>query len=101
MVQLLVRLFIIALVVYGVWRILQPRAHVRIVIGEYGIKQFEGLPKAQEKEVLRFLQNDLEFDGKLVIRARRQSNGYLSLNFSGQIEPGTKQQIRNFLNTVM
>ena len=101
MLTLLVRIAVFAFVGYVIWRMMRPRYSVKIVIDDHGIQHHEGLPRAQEKKVLGFLQDDIGVSGKLIICALRQPNGYLRLNFKGHVDPGTQQQIRNFLNTVM
>ena len=101
MLGFVIRLVVIALIGYVIWRVMRPRYDLRIVIDEYGIKYHEGLPKSHERQVLKFLENDLSFIGKVTIFARRQPDGYLKFGFKGQIDPGTRQQIRNFLISVM
>lgn len=101
MLTLFIRLAVIALIGYVLWRIFQPRYDVRIVIGKKGIKHHEGLPKAHRATVLEFFEEHRSFDGNVTICAMRQPNGYLRLVFKGQVDPGVRQQIRNFLNTVM
>ena len=95
-----IRIAVFALVGYVVWRMLRPRYAVRIEMDEHGIKHHVGLSKAQERKVLEFLQEQIP-DGKLTIYAERAPNGYLRLNIRGHVTPGTRQRIRNFLNTVM
>ena len=101
MLGFFIRLTAIALVGYVVWRMMRPRYTLEIVIGKQGIKHHKGLPKAHETCVLEFFQKHRSFDGNVTICAMRQPDGYLRLVFKGQVDPGTRQQIRNFLITVM
>ena len=101
MVGFAIRIIAIALIGYGVWRILRPRYTLKIVIGKRGIKHHEGLPKAHKAYVLEFFEKHRSLDGNVTICAMRQRDGYLRLVFKGHVDPGTKQQIRNFLITVM
>ena len=89
-------------VTYVVWRMLtRPRHAVSIVIDKNGIKHHRGLPKGQEARVLGFLEEQLAPQGKITINADRQPEGHLRLYFTGPIDPGAQQQVRNFLNSVM
>lgn len=96
-----IRLAVIALVVYVVWRMVFPRYTLKIVIGKQGIKHHKGLSKANQTSVLKYFEKHRSFDGDVSIFATRQTDGDLRLVFKGQVEPGTRQQIRDFLTTVM
>jgi hypothetical protein len=97
----LIQIVVVAIVAYIVWRLMQPKYPIRIVMENRRVEHHEGLPKAQEGSVLAFLRNDLECDARLVISAARRPNGGLLLDIKGPIEPGKRQQIRNFLNTML
>ena len=97
----LIKLAAIMLIGYVVWRAMRPRYTVKIVVDEQGIKHHEGLPKACERTVLEFIEKNLSPEGKVTICASRQPNGYLRLDFRGQLDSGTRQRIRNFLITVI
>ena len=101
MLGFIIRLTAIVLIGYVVWRMLRPRYALKIVIGKQGIKYHEGLPKAHKTSVLEFFEKHRSFDGNITICAIRQSDGHLRLVFKGQVDPGVRQQIRNFLITVM
>jgi hypothetical protein len=101
MVPFIIRFVVIALICYVVWCVIRPRYAVRIVIDDQGIKYHHGLPAAHEREVLEFLQEQLTLERELTICVNRQPGGYLRISFKGQIPPGTRQQIRNYLNSVM
>ena len=45
-----IRIAVVALVVYVIWRVLRPRYAVRIVMDEHGIKQQVGLSQSQESK---------------------------------------------------
>jgi len=103
MLGLFIRLIAIALVgyvVWRVWRMMCPRYTFQIVIGKQGIEHYKGLPKAHESSVLEFFDKHRSFDGNVSICAMRQPDGYLRLVFKEQVDPDTRQQIRNFLVTV-
>ncbi len=101
MLGFFIRLTAIALIGYVVWRMIRPRYTLKIVIGKQGIKHHKGLPKAHKTSVLKFFEKHRSFDGNVTICAMRQPDGYLRLIFKGEVDPGTRQQIRNFLITVM
>lgn len=48
-----------------------------------------------------FLQQDISLEGRITIRALRQPGGYLRVEVRGACQRGVKQQIRNFLNTII
>jgi len=97
----LIRLLAIALVGFVVWQVMRPRYAVRIVIGKQGIKHHKGLPAAYETTMLEFFEKHRSFDGDVTICATRQTDGYLRLAFKGPVDEGMRQQVRNFLMTVM
>ena len=101
MLTLFVRFAVIALIGYVLWRIFRPRHGARIVIDQHGVKHHEGLPRSHRREILEFMDELPPLDGTLTVCAQREPNGYLRLDFRGRVDPGTRQQIRNFLNTVM
>ncbi len=100
MLAFIIRVAVVVLIGYAIWRLVRPRYDLEIVIDEDGVAQCEGLPKAQTREMLEFL-NELPLDGQLIIRARRQAGGYWRIDFKGSLHPSTRQRIRNFLNTVI
>lgn len=101
MLGLFIKLTAIALIGYGVWRMMHPRYTLEVVIGKQGINRHKILPKALETSVLEFFEKHRSFEGNVTIRAIRQPDGYLRLVFKGQVDAATRQQIRNFLMTVM
>ena len=51
--------------------------------------------------MVQFLEHDLALTNRVTIRAGRTRNGVLKLNVSGNVDAGTKQQMRNFLMMVI
>jgi len=101
MPNLLVDLIGVALAGWIIWLVLRPKYAFRIVVDQRGVRHHRGLPKGQQREVLRFLQDEVSLDGRTTICANRQTTGQLRFNFKGRINPGAQQQIRNFLNSVL
>lgn len=101
MLDSLIKLSVVALISNVIWRAMRPQYSIKIVIDEQGVKHHEGLPKAHQRNVVEFFEKHISVSGKVTICARRQPNGYLRLDFKGQVDPGTQQQIRNFWLTFM
>ena len=101
MLGVIIRVGALALIGYFIWLALRPRYAVEIVMDEHGIKRHRGLSKGQEAKVIDFLREQVTPEGRLGIYAIRQPNGYLRLHFKGNIDPGTRQQIRNFFINVL
>lgn len=101
MLDFFIKFATIGIVGFVFWRMLRPRYPLEIVIGEHGINRHTGLPKAHEASVLEFLDKFQSSNVTVRIYGMRQSDGYLRLVFNGKIDPGTRQQIRNFLITVL
>jgi hypothetical protein len=92
---------LVALIFVFIWVALRPRHPLKIVIRNGRVTSHRGLAKAQVRRVVDFLQRDVALDGNLVIAGGRDANGVLRLIFRGNIDEGTRQQIRNFLKMVL
>jgi hypothetical protein len=90
-----------ALMIYGLWAASRPRWTVKIVVEGSDIQSHQGLAKARLLAVREFFRRDVRLDQRIVIRALRDHSGNVRLDISGQIDPGTKQQIRNYLITML
>jgi len=90
-----------AFVLYGLWRAMQPKWTVKIVVAPDGIKHQQGLPKSQQDNIRTFFENDVSITETITIQALRYSKRYIRLQIAGQIDPGTRQRIRNFLMDVL
>ena len=83
------------------WRVYRPRYRVKIVLDESGVRHHQGLAQAQQQRVIGFLQEHIAAEGKLTIYVAREPSGRMRVDCRGAIDPGTQQQIRNFLMTVI
>ncbi len=101
MLGFLIRFTAIAVIGYVVWRMMRPRYTLKIVIGKQGIKHHKGLPKAHESSVLKYFEKHRSLDGDVTICAKREADGYLRFVFKGDVDPATRQQIQDFLFTVL
>ncbi len=101
MLDSLIKIAVVALIGYVVWRMMRPQHSVVIVMDKNGIQNHKGLPRGQAKRVIQFLEDHVSPDGKLTIYADRQPNGRLRLNFKGPIDSGMQQQVRNFFINVL
>lgn len=83
---------------YGLWTTAHPSWPIRLVVSRHGLQSHRGLPRRAIGRITGFFKYDVELDGKVVILAARQRGGQVRTRFRGEIDPGTQQQIRNFLN---
>jgi hypothetical protein len=88
-----------ATVILGILRAARPRWSVTIVVRPGVVTSFRGVPTSQKCKITEFFENDLALDRRVTIRAMRGRSGRLHVAFSGRLDPGTRQRIRNFLNT--
>lgn len=90
-----------AVVVFGLWQASRPKWTTVIVLVAGAVKSHRGLPQARRGEVLDFLVKEVPLPGKVTVRARRYSDGYLRTRVDGRVDEGTRQRIRNFLIRVL
>ena len=97
----LIRLLVLVAIAAFVWWALRPRYDFTVLY-ENGDVQIRGhFPRVQHANLSRFLREDVTLAGTVVIRGRRTGDSRLDLNFRGPIDPGSKQQVRNFLTTIL
>lgn len=101
MSELLVKLAILTFGGYVLWSVLRPKHPIRIVVDQTGVRQHRGLPKAQAKKVVSFLDRQTRPAKKLVIYVARLPNGYLLTDFRGPSDSEWRQRVRNFLVDVL
>lgn len=89
------------LIIYGIWTQGNKKWKVKIVVDETGVRSHEGLPPARVARIVEFFEKTISIESKCVVQARTEPNGHLRTRISGSIDEGTKQQIRNFLMTVL
>jgi uncharacterized protein DUF3634 len=92
---------LVALIIVFIWVALRRSHQLRIVVKNGRVKSHRGITKAHVRRVVDFLERDVALDGNVVVVGDRDNNGVLRLNFRGNIDEGTRQQIRNFLKMVL
>lgn len=97
-IDLVIKAVVVVGVCLVVWRVLQPRYDVKIVLVPDGIKQVDGVPQKLRRELDEFLEQNLPAEGKVVIGGRRQQGGRLRLVFRGPVDGGQQQRFRNFFS---
>lgn len=93
-----IRVAIVGAVGFVVWRVLQPKYDVKIVLTPEGVQRVEGIAKRLRYEVDDFLQQNLPRQGTVVVGGVRQTGGRLRLVFRGPIDNGQQQRFRNFFS---
>ena len=97
MAQLLILLVIAAVAAIILW----PRSDFVIRTGRAGVQVRGRLPQSKAPDVLQFFERELTAAGPLTVSGSRSRNGRLRLRFRGQLTPGDRQRIRNFLQTTL
>jgi hypothetical protein len=88
----------VAVFVAIVWWATRPRRGFSIRIdGEAAT--FRGIAESRQQRIKQFLLQECGIAGPLRIDGGKSRAGRLWLRFSGEIDPGTRQRIRNFLLT--
>ena len=100
-VDIVIKAVVGAVIVVGVWWMLQPKWTIRVVVDAQGVRQHRGLAKRRVGDVIEFFNNDVRIDNKLVVFARREAGGYLRIWFRGSAEQSVRQRIRNYLIAVL
>jgi hypothetical protein len=84
-------------VLYAIWSASRPRWDVHIVVRDGTVLFRKGVSQSRWAAFETFLLNDVKLVSVTEVFARRENNGRLVTHFKGQLDAGTKQQIRNFL----
>lgn len=92
---------LIAFIAIVVYRSISSRTIIRLVIDNSGLVEYRGISPHVKREIETFFQQDVHLNHKVTISGQRDSQGRLRFRFSGAIEIGTKQQIRNFLHSIL
>lgn len=91
---------VVAVFLFG-WWLLRPRFDFVITVSQGTVTCRGSLPESKLNSIKHFLSHDVQFDQPVKICGRRQPNGRFRLQFHGEVGPGTQQQIRNYLLTVL
>ena len=78
------------------WQVIRPKWKVRIVVADCFVQSMEGVALAQQPKLKHFRENDVSLSGRITIHALRHPNGRFDIRFSGPIDDGVRQRIRNF-----
>ena len=100
-ISMVILVLLAGMVLWGILRALQPPWLVNIVVANGKVLSHRGVAKAHFSTMIRFFEHDVALGGHTTIRAARHPNGALTLKVSGRTDPGTRQQIRNFLITIL
>ena len=99
--DMLLKIGIVAAVLFVVWKVLQPKYNLKIVVNAGTVQEIQGVAKGKQAELTEFLEKDLATSNRFVIFGQRQANGRLQLRFRGQVDVGKQQQIRNYLLLIL
>jgi hypothetical protein len=96
-------LFVCAIVLAAVvvWAVMRRWQPVEITVDNGRVTGLRGIAQAQTKRVVSFLEHDVALNGKVTVVGNRDANGVLRINFRGNIDEGTRQQIRNYLKLIL
>lgn len=99
-IDFVIKAAIVAGICFIVWRVIQPKYDVKIVLTPAGIKVVDGVPRKLRGELDEFLEQNLPKEGRVVIGGRRQEGGRLRLVFRGPFDQGQQQRVRNFFSVL-
>ncbi len=91
------RAVIVGMILYGLWRLIRPKAAFTIIVDESGVRSHSGIKTPEQRRLLEVLQKTRFVEGRMKISGRHDENGRLVLWFSGRVSQEAQQQIRNFL----
>ncbi len=93
-------LMLLVMLAVVVWFLLQPRCDFRIRSNGDMVVTSGKLSRSQRAQIVHFFMHDLALNDRIRVRGTRHRNGRLQLTVRGA-DPGTQQQIRNFLHTLL
>lgn len=99
MIPMLVRVLVLGGLLLIVWYAVRPNYTIRIHAGSEGVVNSHGLTERQRLDVDRFLISDVLLDTDITILAGPDFGGRVKVRVRGQVDRGTRQQIRNFFNS--
>jgi hypothetical protein len=97
----LLRLLILAGVVFVLWWAFRPRPDFTISVRNREVRIRGRFPKAHRGKLEQLLREEMTLRGRVTITGRRHPNGYLALGFRGPVAQTERQRIRNLLVNVL
>ena len=94
-------LLLAGFVLFVLWRACQSPWPIKIVAGPDRKLTTQGLPQAKVWRIEEFFERDIRLPGPITVHVRWQPGGRLQTRFSGKLEHGLRQRIRNMLNDVL
>lgn len=88
-------------VLAAAWSILRPKFDFAIVVSKAGVQIRGRIPEAQRNKIVHFFAEHATPEGTIRISGRRIGRNRLVLAFKGPLDAGLRQQIRNFLISVL
>lgn len=95
-ITLLLALFV-AFVLYLAWKGSPTGWQVTILFNPNDDLAVSGIPRAKQWRVKEFFQQDIRLTEPVKVQATKTQEGRLHLRVHGDISPGLKQRLRNFL----
>ena len=86
---------------YVLWYACRTKWQVMIDVEPGKATRIVGAPAAKMKVLEEFFAQDIAFPGRTRIYVRRNSPGTMKTKIRGELDPGTRQRIRNFLITCL
>lgn len=93
---MILQLIVIGLALAGVWWFLRRPPLMRIVVRDGQIVECSPLPQARRREIEQIISGNAPETGRIVITGIRNKDGWMQLSFSGPIDAGLQQQLRNY-----
>jgi len=83
------------------WKLLTPNTVFLIKVNHRRIQCKGQIPESKLVQIKEFFINDVQVDRPLTVLGVRNGSSRVELRFRGPVDFGTKQQIRNFLLTLL
>ena len=93
----LIKIAFVAVILWLAWTAFRPRYALKIVVDEDGVQYSTGLPAAKKKQIVGFLENDVEIENRVTILGVRGRDRTVRYEFRGPLHPSIQQRIRNYL----
>lgn len=95
------RLLAVGVIASVIWWLVRSKPCMRIVVDSGRVLRTDGFPRHVDNEVADYFTNAVTLHGKVTILISRGPDSRLKIDYRGPVDPGTRQQIRNFLTTIL
>ncbi len=88
-------------VIFVIWSATRTKWPIRIKVEGSQVTKHVGLPASKAGSIVRFFTDELSSTSQFMVYATRGPSGALQTRFTGTLDSGTKQRVRNYLISVL